>query len=178
MGDNQSRIMLVDSKIGGKVHQKSLRRSSARSYPGHPGLVISEQRLQIARMNRSPSLLAGLVINMIRTFLISIGLLFAVIAFISLKSTEGYHHPGFLDFGSPFADVWGPDPRMEYGWPLTFYREFDEPSQYNASGRLDLFGFGVDVFCWVVIATPCFLPVFIQWILKRRNPPPPGGAAR
>jgi hypothetical protein len=170
--------MLVDSKIGDKVYQKSLRRSSARSYPGNPGVVISEQRLQIARMNRSPSLLAGLVMDMKKSLLVSIALLCTVALFISRKSNEGYHHPGFVDLRSPFAEVWSPDPRMEYGWPLTFYREFDVPSQDNASGRLDLFGFGVDVLCWVVIATPCFLPVFIQWILKRRNPPPPGGAAR
>jgi hypothetical protein len=55
-----------------------------------------------------------------------------------------HHHTGFVDLGNPLAEAWSPEPRTEYGWPVTAYRSFDTPSIVNAEGRFDTFGFAVD----------------------------------
>jgi len=97
-----------------------------------------------------------------------------VLALVASGSTvamnvQGYHHPGFFDEGSPFADPWSPDPRTEYGWPLTFLRHFDEPSEINAAGKVDVFSLGIDIVFWCGMLAACFLPAIVVGSRKAKG---------
>ena len=83
-------------------------------------------------------------------------------------------HPGFFDWNSPFADAWSPDPRTEYGWPATCWRQFDQPSEFNAPGRFSSFEFIFNVLTWTLLGTLVVIPLLVcarvyryAWLYKQ-----------
>jgi len=108
---------------------------------------------------------------MLKYFLLSLVLLSIVIACLVFLNTVPRHHPGFFDLSNPFAEPWSPDPRTQYGWPVEWRRDFDEPSPSNEEGRFDGVGMVFDCIVWLGLVSLAMTPLATAGLIRliRRN---------
>lgn len=92
----------------------------------------------------------------------------AVVGLVARANLRARHHPGFTDLRNPLAEAWSPDPRAEYGWPLTARRVFDHPTRVNAPGRWDRLGLLVDGLVGLALLALCLAPLCLFWWRSRR----------